>query len=669
MTKNFGWHIAMSGLIIACAGWLLPGCHHRSRVSFVDQPVCQTDYQQIEYPDVTDPQLASASQLTTAPPVTVRNFHDQDPWPMTLEEAIEYALANNQVLQKLGGIVVSAPQGAATVFDPAIQETNPLGGVESALSDFDAQLSSNLSISHTERKFNNVFAGLGNDTRTFKVGNYRTDLTKTTAVGTRFTLTTNLDYNRNPNFVQGRGERFASYWDMLLQAEVRQPLLQGAGTAVNRIAGPNAQPGSYNGVLIARIRGDVALADFEAAVRDLVRDVERSYWELYFAYRDLGVKIRAREAARLIWENRKKRVDAGLSRPDDEAQTRQQYYSFEQQVIDALSGNASGQTGVLGSERQLRRLLGLLNNDGRLIRPITDPTIAPIRFAWEDAQQQALHDRVELRRQKWIVRQRELELCAARQLNKWRLDAVGSYGVRGFGDNLFGSRDRQGDPDPLPVPGSAFDDLLSGDLDEWRFGFELEGPVGLRRRHLAVRNAELLLVRDKSLLEEQQTQLLLDLNAAYAEVDRSFELIKTNFNTRQAVLAELEPKRKRVEAGEEDVFFLLDAQQRASVSASAFHRAVVDYNLALQEFVYTSGGLLGHYNIRLAEGNWNQCAEIDARQQGGRFRYGPPNPNLMDVCPLDDGPVGETPDLMLDATLDPPISPDMPAPAGPPQDN
>ena len=77
--------------------------------------------------------------------------------------------------------------------------------------------------------------------------------------------------------------------------------------------------------------------------------------------------------------------------------------------------------------------------------------------------------------------------------------------------------------------------MFEGDLDDWSMGFELQGPVGNRQGHLAVRNAELLLIREKTLLQEQQKQLLLDLNAAYSEVDRSFATIKTAYNTRKAM--------------------------------------------------------------------------------------------------------------------------------------
>ena len=109
----------------------------------------------------------------------------------------------------------------------------------------------------------------------------------------------------------------------------------------------------------------------------------------------------------------------------------------------------NGQLGVLGAERNLRRLMGLPASDGRMIRPITDAVIAPVVFDWDAAQQQALDRRVEIRRQKWTVRQRELEVLAAKALNKWRFDFVGLYGFRGFGDDLFGNG---GTPEGVSVP-------------------------------------------------------------------------------------------------------------------------------------------------------------------------------------------------------------------------
>ncbi len=620
------------------------GCHFNRAARFEDcTHRCGPAFQQIEYPDVCPDKCGAnmeGDHLRTGAPLTVRNWEEQESWPLTLEEAIEMALAGNKVFHKLGGRVISGPQGTATAFDPAIVETDPFLSSEAALSAFDAQFTGVARLDHSERKFNNLFFGAGAVSQNSNRGNLRAGLSKYAANGSQFNVFSASDYSSN----NSPGNRFPSAWDTILQAEVRQPLARGAGTDVNRIAGPNASPGAYNGVLIARIRGDVALADFEAAVRDLTRDVEMAYWELYFYYRDLDVKKKARESSLLTWEYTKRRLDSGLSRPDDEALSRQQYFVYEQQLDDALSGNASGQTGVLGAERQLRRLLGLVNNDGRLIRPSTEPTIAPVLFDWEQSQEQALIQRVELRRQKWILRQRELELYAARKLNKWQVDLVGNYGARGFGDELTGNR---GTPE-----GSAFSDMLTGQLDDWGLGIEVQGPVGNRVGHLAIRNAELQLTREKALLEEQQKQLLLDLNAAYAEVDRSFAAIRNSYNARVAVEAELEPKRQRAEKGEEDVFFLLDAQRRATNIETVFHRSVVNYNLALQNFIYTSGGLLQHYNIRLVEGQWEPAAVINAANKERKYQYGSVAPELMDICPISEGAVDQETDVIILPQID-----------------
>ena len=363
--------------------------------------------------------------------------------------------------------------------------------------------------------------------------------------------------------------------------------------------------------MIGRIRSDISLADFEAAVRDLVASVEANYWELYFAYRDFDTKIEARNAARKTWENRQLRYENEVGRPDDEALARQQYFMFKSQAQNAFAGTSNGQLGVLGAERNLRRLMGIVGSDGSLIRPSTEPTVAPVVYDWDEAQQKTLDRRVELRRQKWTVRQRELELVAAKALNRWQFDLVGQYGFRGFGDNLFGSRSR--------INGSAVDGLFSGDLDDWQLGLELNGAIGNRQGHVAIRNAELNVSRERALLEEQQRQLLLDLNAAYTEVDRAMANVKVAVNNRIAAEEEIEPKRKRVDEGQDQVFFLLDAEQRLATAESGVHRAITDYNLALSNYELITGGMLSRFNIHLTEGESSEEAQAAKQRKAGHF--------------------------------------------------
>ena len=597
-----------SALICLSVVWS-SGCRARRDWSEYRQAEpCQNFLSQIEYPDVFDDTCTDGADLLTGPPVTASNFHELEPWDLSLDDCVHMALRGSKVMQRLGGVVVNSPQAATTTLDPAIAETNPQQSVEAALSAFDTQASTSFFFNRTERAFNNAFFGGGAANVTTNASTFQSQLTKTTATGAQLTLRNQIDYNRNTS----PANLFGSAYDILNLVEVRQPLGLGFGSLYNRIAGPNAAPGQYNGVLLARLRTDVTLADFESSVRDLVRDVEQNYWELYFAYRDLDTKREARDAARETWENRKRRLEGGLDRPDDEAQARQQYFNFEGQVNNALTGTAQGQLGVIGAERNLRRLLGLNVSDQRIIRPATEPVATPIVFDWEDSQYQLLDRRVELRRQKWVVRQRELEMIAAKAINRWQFDVVGQYGARGFGDNLFGSRSRPN--------GSAFDDLINGDLDDWQLGVELGGPVGLRQGHLAQRTAQLNLSREKSLLREQQRQLLHDLSAALVEVDRAYLALKSAANNRIALEEELIPKQKRFEGGEDQVFFLLDVQQRLATSEAAVHRSLVDYNLALMNYNFTTGSLLTRYGIGLAEGPWSPDTQARGRVKAARIQ-------------------------------------------------
>lgn len=659
------WTTVLLALGCLLTVWMT-GCHHEREVSFSPSCApCQDFLQQIEYPDASCAGESDGTEFMTGPPMTVSNFEQLEPWNLTVDQCVEMTLANSKVMNKLGGVVVSAPQAASTLYDQALFETNPFGSVEAALSAFDAQWNSSLMLNHDEPPFIGATELFGS--RKTDGGNLSMGLSKQTASGASFTLGSDTIYQRLGSPSPFNPTRKS--WTIQKRIEMRQPLLRNRGTQINRIAGPNATPGNYNGVLISRIRSDISLADFEASVRDLVRDVVNNYWLLYFGYRDLDTAILARNAARSTWANRKLRLDNGIGRPDDEAQARQQYYRFDQLAQTALVGIPQGRPGVLGAERELRRLMGLPVYDGKVIRPMTEPITAPVAFNWEDSQIQTLGRRVEVRRQKWQVRQRELELVAAKQLYRWRFDLVGNYQWQGwspyqwFGDNAPPPY-KPAPPNPAGTPygpASAWNGLMSGDLDGWNLGVELSGALGNRQGHLAIRNAELNLTRERALLKEQQRQLLHDLSSAFSEVDRAFEAMRVSFNQRVAVQAELEPKRKRVEEGQDQVFFLLDAQQRAATAESDVHRSISDYNRALMQYAFTTGSLLSRYNIYLTEGPWSEDAQRQAEINASRLQSGKMNTEWLDTCPVSYGPYEQ---LMPGPAA---ISTDEPIPATDPE--
>ena len=345
--------------------------------------------------------------------------------------------------------------------------------------------------------------------------------------------------------------------------------MQGSGLQFNRLAGPVSTPGVYNGVVLARLRNDIALADFEAAVRNLLRDVESSYWQLYFAYRNYDARVAEREAALITWRVVSDQLEAGTADGEREALARDQYYLTLSQVENALSGGSTtvgGAIGVYSSERRLRRLIGAPPNDGRLIRPADEPPTAEVVFDWQDSLEMSVTRRVELRRQKWSIKQREGELLAARNFLMTRLDLAGLYRWRGFGDDLLGNTSVPGGN------GSAFENLFQGDLEGWRFGLQLTTPIGRRQAHAAVRNSELLFARERAVLRNQEQAVATELSAAFAELDRAYSVTRSNYNRTIAARQRLDAAIAKYRAGEELLEFVINAQSRAFDADSEYYR-------------------------------------------------------------------------------------------------
>ena len=558
---------------------------------------------QIEYPDVDTPIEPTVAQSPS--PFATQNPSELQTFDLTLQEAIRAALQSSEVLRSLGGAVVTAPQGQATQLDAALTDLNPLSGTQAALAAFDAQVTSQLFWQKNNRPINNAgnpFIANGFEQT---AATYTNAITKRTATGASFALRSNVVYDNNNSPFRLYRSDFVGF----LEAEYRQPLMAGGGTTYNRIAGTSTVPGSYNGVLIARINTDISLADFEAGVLRLINDVEGAYWELYFAYRALDAQVAGRESSRGTWEFANARVKVGRDAPDAEASARSAYYNFSAQVNDSLSGTS----GLYNTEQRLRYVMGLPPTDGRLIRPSDEPLQAEVNFDWEASLCDALTRRVEIRRQEWTIKRRELELIASRLNKRPRLDALTQYRWRGLGDHLIGSNNVDNGT------GSLSQSIVDGRFQEWQAGFDYSYAVGLRQASAAVRHAQLNLARDMTILKEQQLRISHDLSNSSRQITRSYAQLQINYNRIEADKRQAEVLQKRYEVGKDSTQFLLQAQQQLAVSTSAFYRSLVDYNLALRDFHREKGSLLAYNQVNLSEEALDGAMQQAAYQRGRNF--------------------------------------------------
>lgn len=606
---------------------------------------------ELETPDIE--QISLDEVVQTRSPLTLTDPEFDHFRDVTLEECAAIALQNSKVIRNLGSLtqftisdgLVGRTAGSTTVYDPAVFETDPQFGVDAALSEFDAQFTTSVFWEKTDRPQNfGGFVGQTIFSNFFRrdLGQFNAELAKRTAAGTRFAVrnVTTYDGNNNPS----RG--IPSDWFTSMEVEATQPLLRGAGTQVNRAP-----------LIISRIRTDIALADFEAGVRNMLLDLENSYWDLQFAYRLLETAKIGRDSALGTWRQQYALTEGGKATSQEEAQSREQYFFFRSQMETAFRD-------LLTAENRLRWLMGIAATDGELLRPVDRPTLARVTFEWDSSHVESLARTAELRRQRWQVKQRETEMIVARNQLLPQLDLVATYRWLGMGDELIVAPRRglnfiNADPDnanlPInpgatvpvgaPTPGSvAWDELTEGRFQEFRMGLQFTPPrIGARREMAGVRNAQLSLAREKARLEDMELNVTHLLTNAVQNLDSQYMLAQSHFNRWVAAEKEVEAQLAVVEIKQGGVDLVLNAQRRRANAQADFYRAIVEYNKAIANVHFRKGSLLEYNNVQLAEGPWPRKAYWDAlgrareRDASIFHKYGSTRPQVVSQGVVDQG--------------------------------
>lgn len=655
----------LAGILFTTACVTVPGCLHTEKKQVDDLQYCdditglrdlRTDESRIEHPcldNVTAPEV----QVSGEP----RNLHrrtDDDVRDIRLSEMIYQALSHNAIIEStaLGGVgskaVLQAPGTVASVYDPAIQETGILfgrRGLDAALSDFDATLSTSLIWGRASDRAN--FSGAPHTTA--ETAAFRSGLFKSFANGASVQVNHRWDYlGTNSDTAL-----FPSTYDGSVGASVRQPLLAASGVEFTRVAGPinpafGAIAGVSQGVVIARINQDITLADFELAVRNAVRDIENAYWDLYLAYRVYDTAAIAHQSAFQTWREAQTRREVGTLKPADELQARDRLYETKSQVENSLNL-------LYKAESELRRLVGLPMNDGTVLRPVDEPMFAEFIPDWKANLTQALSGRTELRRQKWTIKSLQLQLNAARSLVRPRLDAVASYNVNGFGDRLLS--DTVTDPGTgLPVR-SGFGSMTHDDLDSWTVGFEFSMPLGFRQARTQVRNYELQLAKANAVLAQQERNIAHDIATAIQDVTAAYEAAQSNAKRLRAATRRVELLEAEREVGTTTLDLVLRAQASVANAESALYQQVVSYNKAITALQLATGNLLEHHGVYLQEGPWSADALCDAALRSQARTHAKPNPHLTSE-PADFSSPGFAGTVELQTPADsPPAPPAAPA--------
>jgi len=597
----------------------------------------------IDYSDTV--QQSSDAVTTSDEPRRITGIRKDEIRDLSLATALRTSLENAEIIRdnaqflNAGNRLLTNPEFASSIYDVAIQETNTLfgqGGQEAALSEFDGQFTTNMTWGRTEQISESSTIGFqALQEQDTEFGDFRSSLSKIFADGSSLALSHNWIYTGVNQ--RGAGARpFPSQFSSrpgaaqeiglpTVGAEFRHPLLAGSGTEYTRVAGPIARrptlqstPTVNQGVVIARIRTDIAIADFEESVATLLKDVEDTYWDLYLSYRTYDAEMVSLQSALQTWREVKANQEAGKVGAADEAQGRDNYFEIKNRAQAALNS-------LLQSELRLRRLMGVPVNDGMILRPTDDPITAQILPDWNVALTEALVNRPELRRQKWNVKSLQLQYDAAKSLIRPRLDFVARYEVNGFGDRLFGE-DTAGFR-------SAYGSLLQGEQTGWGLGFEFSMPIGFRGAHAQMQNHEHRLTKARAGLAQQELEVSYEMAATFQQIDQQFEAARINFNRRRAAERRVQAFEAEYKVGRTTLDLLLRSQISLAQAEIAYFQSIVGYNRALNDLKFRKGTALVDNNVYLSEGMWTGEAYGDAVRRAWERSFAFENPRLRTEPP------------------------------------
>jgi hypothetical protein len=343
-------------------------------------------------------------------------------------------------------------------------------------------------------------------------------------------------------------------------------------------------------------------------------------------------------------------LDNGLGTKQEVAQANEQYYNFRARLQASLAGsNLPGdeRQGVYGSERALRELLGLAATDGRLIRPIQEPSLARLEFDWDEIVAQMLYLSPELRKGRIVIKQRELEQMSAKNQLLPEVNLSLLYRWVGVGDTLGPPSRRDVN---FPAPGSsALGELTEGNYQEGAIRLEITPPAfGGRRERARIRNSQLRLQQIHAFLQDAERLLVSQLSDAVAKTTTHYALVQSHAQRWQAAEQEVEARLAEYRFGQTRVNVVLQSQQRRADAQISYYRALAEYNKSINYVDYLKGTMLANSNITLAEGPWNKKAYWDAlerareRSAGKKLQYGVSRPGVVRRGPLADADAAAT---------------------------
>jgi HAE1 family hydrophobic/amphiphilic exporter-1 len=508
--------------------------------------------------------------------------------PLSLRESLSLALENNKDIEVARENVKIAEfdlRGARGAYDPRLNTTAFYERIKSPISSF---LSGGQNGSTTQSDYTGT-ARLEGLTPKFG-GSYRLDFSS-------IRLTTNNQFTAlNPQYPTA------------LTFNYTQPLLRGLKFDNSR-----------RQIEIARKNLSLTDAQFRQRAIETITSVQRAYWDLVFALRNLQIQRDAVRDSRTQLDHNKRMVNEGQLASIDIVAAEAQIAGFEQTLFSALEE-------VSRSENNLKYLIAQ-NRQAAIwtdsIVPTDSVDLVVPEVSLPDALKTALENRPELQQSNVVREINEIDQRYLRDQTKPAIDLVGSYGLTGLagaistaGVNPFTAsslqvRDRVdllsilAGLQPLPViPAQTFSPNLLGGYQQsiqnlaanrynnFRVGVQISLPLHNRTAEAQLGRSLVEGQRIATQREQLEQSIQVDVRNAL-QVMRSAEArLRAAVAAREAGEKQYSSEQRKLDAGQSTVFLVLERQTALTTARGNELRAQTDLNKAIAELQRATGNAL-----------------------------------------------------------------------------
>ena len=536
--------LARITVALLLVGVLLVGCqppeadYDLARVATARQKVHEIEALELEEAE-TDPNQPPPGDPNVPPPAVLE---------LSLPECRALALENNLKLK-------------ADLIEPAIAEA----GLSAEEAKFESVFYAGINYLRTEQPFgsvvripdSSVFLPVIESSQRMRISsNLRVDIPLRTGGTVRFNAvdTRNEDLKGDPNFNPSYEDR--------VSVSLSQPLLRNAGQWINT-----------HSIRIAAYTRDLVSARTKLEVITVLAALDRVYWRLYAARRELEVREQQYELAQAQLDRAQRLVDAG-------ERSQVEVIRAEAGVAQQLEAIIVAENSLRDRERELKRVLnksGLTMETPTVVVPMSAPD--PVRYDLQRPRliRTAMESRMELLQLQLQLLQDSSTVDFARnQTLPWAsLDYT--YNISGTGF----TRD------------DSFDLLTNRDFTDHIVGLQMMVPIGNKAAKNQLRQAIYRRRQRIATKESREDLIRLEVLNAADQVEANWQRILAA--RQNAILNSrlYEAEQRQFGIGISTSTDVLNAQINFANAQSAEIVALTEYQISLVDLAYATGTVLG----------------------------------------------------------------------------